>query len=59
MSKGTTRGCHTGIQYSLQLADTFGAKKKLSANRRYPPFGKFFNIDLNFENKAFFYIYKM
>ena len=46
------------IQYSPQLADTVGAKK-LSANWRCPPFGKFFNISLNFENKAFFYIYKV
>ena len=34
-------------------------KKKLSANWRCPSFGKFFNIGLNFENKAFFYIYKV
>ena len=33
-------------------------KEKLSANWRYTPFGKFFNIALNFENKAFFYILK-
>ena len=33
----------------------FGAKK-LSANWRCPAFGKFFNIGINFENKAFFYI---
>ena len=46
------------LQYSLQLADTVGAKK-LSANWRCPPFGRFFNIGLNFENKAFFYIYKV
>ena len=46
-----------GTQYSLQLADTVGAKKR-SANWKCPPFGKFFNIKLNFENKAFFYIYK-
>ena len=44
------------LQYSLQLADTNGAKK-MSADWRCPPFGKFFNIGLNFENKAFFYIY--
>ena len=49
------------IQYSLQLADTVGAKKtkKQSANWRCPPFRKFFNIGLNFENKAFLYIYKV
>ena len=35
------------------------AQKKLSANWRRPPFGKFFNIGLNFENEAFFYIYKV
>ena len=46
------------IQYSLQLVDTVGAKK-LSANWRCPSFRKFFNIDLNFENKSFFYIYKV
>ena len=34
-------------------------KKDLSANWRCPPFGKFFNISLNFENKTFFYIYKV
>ena len=43
------------LQYFLQLADTVGAKK-LSANWRCPTFGKFFNIGINFENKAFFYI---
>ena len=47
------------IQYSLQLADTIGAKKNLSANWMCPPFGKYFNIGLNFENKAFFYIHKV
>ena len=46
------------FQYSLQLVDTVGAKK-LSVNWKCPPFGKFFNIGLNFENKAFFYIYKV
>ena len=46
------------IQCSLQLADNVGAKK-LSANWSCPPFGKFFNIGLNFENKAFFYIHKV
>ena len=45
-------------QYSFQLADTVSAKK-LSANWRCLPFGKFFNIGLNFKNKAFFYIYKV
>ena len=34
-------------------------KKKLFASWRCPPFGKFSNIGCNFENKAFFYIYKV
>ena len=34
-------------------------QKKLPANWRRPPFGKFFNVGLNFENEAFFYIYKV
>ena len=46
---------YSKVQYSLQLAYTVGAKH-LSANWRCPPFGKFFNIGFNFENKAFFYI---
>ena len=46
------------MQYSFQLADTTGAKK-MSANWRYPPFGKFFNIGLNFGNEAFLYVYKV
>ena len=33
--------------------------KKLSSNWRCPPFGKFFKVGLNFENKAFFCIYKV
>ena len=49
---------NTKLQYSLQLADTAGTKK-LSADWRCPHFGKFFNIGLNFENKAFFYIYNV
>ena len=40
------------IHFSLQLADTVAVKKKLSANWTSPPFGKFFNIGLNFENKG-------
>ena len=43
--------------YSLQLEDTVGAKK-LFTNWKCPTFEKFLNIGLNFENKAFFYIYK-
>ena len=50
---------HFSMQYSFQLADTVGAKNKLSANWRCPSFGKFFNISLNFKNKAFFSIYKV
>ena len=38
---------------------TLLVQKKLSANWRCPPFESFFNIDFNFENKAFFYIYKV
>ena len=34
-------------------------KKKLPANWRCPPFGKYFNIGLNFKNKAFFYTCKV
>ena len=46
------------LQYSLQSAEAVGAKK-LSANWGCPPFGKFYNIGLNFENKTFFYIYEV
>ena len=46
------------LQYSFQLAYTVGAKKQ-SANWNCPPFGNVFNIGLNFENKAFFYIYEV
>ena len=46
------------VQYSLQLGDTVCAKK-LSTIWRCPLFGKFFNIGLNFDNKAFFCIYKV
>ena len=41
------------LHYSLQLVDTGGAEKP--TNWRCPPFGKFFNFGLNFENKAFFF----
>ena len=34
-------------------------KKNLSPNWKCPPFGEFFNIGLNFENKAFVYICKV
>ena len=51
------QSCSLLLQFSLQ-ADTVGAKKKLFANWRCPPFGKFFNIALYFENKASFNIKK-
>ena len=49
---------HSNLFNKYKLADTVRGKK-LSANWKCPTFGKFFNIGLNFENKAFFYIYKV
>ena len=50
--------CEDFIQYSFQLAEPL-VQKKLPANWRCPPFGKYFSIGLKFENKAIFYIYKV
>ena len=70
MSCKTTRFYHKKAQrcttFNNLLTTVFSpisghrwCKKKLSANWRCPPFGKFFNIGFNFKNKAFFYTYKV
>ena len=47
------------MQYSFQLADTVGAKKKTVGLLEMSVFWKVFNISLNFENRAFFSTYKV
>ena len=58
----STTSVFASIDYNTVFSPISGHRwriKKLSANQRCPPFGKFFNIGLNFENKVFFYIYKV